>query len=51
MGYRGSITSVEDIANRVNLDRYYIERWTFWLDIKIVFLTVVSLVRGNENAY
>lgn len=51
MGYRGDVSSVEDIANRVNLDRYYIEHWTFWLDIKIIFLTIMSLVRGSENAY
>ncbi|MCX8492173.1 MAG: exopolysaccharide biosynthesis polyprenyl glycosylphosphotransferase [Cyclobacteriaceae bacterium] len=51
MGYRGETKDLADMENRVRLDRYYIENWTFWLDIKIVFLTVVSLLRGSEKAY
>ncbi|MFM8914265.1 MAG: exopolysaccharide biosynthesis polyprenyl glycosylphosphotransferase, partial [Flammeovirgaceae bacterium] len=51
MGYRGETKDLSDMENRVRLDRYYIEHWSFWLDIKIVFLTVVSLLRGSEKAY
>jgi len=51
MGYRGEIRDVTDMENRVRLDRYYIENWSFWLDIKIIFLTVVSLIRGSDKAY
>jgi len=51
MGYRGETKNLADMENRVRLDRYYIENWTFWLDIKIIFLTVVSLLRGSEKAY
>lgn len=51
MGYRGEILSISDMENRVQLDRYYIENWTFWLDIKIIFLTVVSLIRGSDKAF
>jgi putative colanic acid biosysnthesis UDP-glucose lipid carrier transferase len=51
MGYRGETKDLSDMENRVRLDRYYIENWTFWLDLKIVFLTVVSLLRGSEKAY
>lgn len=51
MGYRGETNTLADMENRVRLDRYYIENWTFWLDIKIVFLTVVSLIRGSDKAY
>ncbi|MCB0487313.1 MAG: exopolysaccharide biosynthesis polyprenyl glycosylphosphotransferase [Cyclobacteriaceae bacterium] len=48
LGFRGEIKGLEDMENRVRLDRHYIETWTFWLDIKIIFLTVVSLLReGN----
>ncbi|MFN8690839.1 MAG: sugar transferase [Cyclobacteriaceae bacterium] len=39
------------MANRVRLDRYYIENWSFWLDLKIIVLTVISLIRGSEKAY
>lgn len=51
MGYRGETQTVTDMENRVRLDRYYIENWTFWLDIKIIFLTVISLIRGSDKAY
>lgn len=51
MGYRGETQTVADMENRVRLDRYYIENWTFWLDIKIIFLTVVSLIRGSDKAF
>jgi putative colanic acid biosynthesis UDP-glucose lipid carrier transferase len=51
LGYRGETKNLVDMENRVRLDRHYIENWTFWLDIKIIFLTVVSLIRGSEKAY
>lgn len=51
MGYRGETQTLADMENRVRLDRYYIENWSFWLDIKIIFLTVVSLIRGSDKAY
>lgn len=51
MGYRGETRDLADMENRVRLDRHYIENWTFWLDIKIIFLTIVSLIRGSDKAY
>lgn len=51
MGYRGETRNLADMENRVRLDRHYIENWTFWLDIKIIFLTIVSLIRGSDKAY
>ena len=45
-GYRGDTS----IRKRIEHDLYYIENWTFGLDIKILFLTVF---KGfiNKNAY
>ena len=51
MGYRGETNTIEAMENRVRLDRFYIENWTFWLDIKIIFLTIISILRGSEKAY
>jgi putative colanic acid biosynthesis UDP-glucose lipid carrier transferase len=51
LGYRGETKDVIDMENRVRMDRYYIENWTFWLDIKIIFLTVISLIRGSDKAF
>ncbi len=45
-GWRGN-TSLE---KRIEYDLYYIERWSVWFDMKILFLTVF---KGffNQNAY
>ncbi len=45
-GYRGDTS----IRMRIDCDLYYIENWTFGLDIKILFLTIF---KGfvNKNAY
>jgi len=34
----------------MKLDLFYIENWSFWLDIKIILRTIVVVVRG-EGAY
>lgn len=51
LGYRGETKNVTDMQNRVTMDRYYIEHWSFWFDVKIIFLTVVSLIRGSDKAF
>ena len=45
-GLRGN-TSIEE---RIKYDIYYIENWSLWFDIKIIFLTFYKGV-FNENAY
>jgi len=50
-GYRGEIRTMSDMEGRVRLDKYYIENWSFLFDIKIICLTVLSLIRGSEKAY
>ncbi len=49
-GYRGETETLDKMAKRVEYDLVYIESWSLWLDIKILFLTVF---RGffNQNAY
>lgn len=51
MGYRGETKLVRDMRNRIKLDRFYIENWSFYFDLKIVFKTVVSVITGDEKAY
>ena len=36
------------IAERVELDNYYIEHWSFGLDIKLMLLTLVAILRSGE---
>lgn len=49
-GFRGETDSLEKMRKRIEYDLYYIENWSVWLDIKIIFLTIF---KGfiNKNAY
>jgi lipopolysaccharide/colanic/teichoic acid biosynthesis glycosyltransferase len=49
-GWRGETDTVEKIRRRVDHDLYYIENWSLLLDIKIVLMTVLTVLRG-KNAY
>lgn len=50
-GCRGETRKVEQMADRVRHDIWYIEHWTLWLDIKIIFMTIVQIFKGDEQAY
>lgn len=50
-GYRGEIKTRADIKNRVRLDIFYIENWSFFLDIKIIIKTILNVFKGEEKAY
>lgn len=50
-GYRGQTETVLKMKNRVKLDRFYAENWSFIFDLKIILLTAVHLFKGDENAY
>ncbi len=50
-GYRGEIETDEDMVNRIKYDVFYIENWSFVLDIKIIIQTVVNIFKGDEKAY
>lgn len=50
-GYRGEVEIESDIINRVKYDIFYLENWSLLLDVKIVILTVVNTIRGEEKAY
>ena len=50
-GYRGEIETETDIINRVKYDIFYLENWSVFLDIKIVFMTLISAFKGDKKAY
>ncbi|MBL0339785.1 MAG: sugar transferase [Bacteroidetes bacterium] len=47
MGYRGETVELEQKKNRVKLDLFYMNNWTFLFDLKIIFNTVVSILKPN----
>ena len=50
-GYRGEITELYHIKKRVEYDLWYLENWSLWLDLRIIFLTVYNVFKGEENAF
>ncbi|WP_271768283.1 undecaprenyl-phosphate glucose phosphotransferase [Aquimarina algiphila] len=50
-GFRGEIETNKDIVNRVKYDIFYVENWSLLLDIKIIILTIINAIRGEEKAY
>ncbi|QCX37003.1 undecaprenyl-phosphate glucose phosphotransferase [Aureibaculum algae] len=50
-GYRGEVRKKSDIKNRIRLDIFYIENWSFLLDIKIIIQTILNVFKGEEKAY
>lgn len=50
-GYRGEVEEDRDIQNRIKFDIFYIENWSFLLDLKIVLQTVLNIFRGEDKAY
>jgi len=50
-GFRGEVESDKDIIGRVQHDIFYIENWSFFLDLKIIFQTFFNTMNGEEKAY
>lgn len=39
------------MEKRVDFDMWYVENWTFMLDMKIIVKTVINAVKGEKNAF
>jgi putative colanic acid biosynthesis UDP-glucose lipid carrier transferase len=50
-GYRGETRTLEQMEGRVKRDVWYLENWSFFLDLKIIFVTVINMFVGEKNAY
>jgi Undecaprenyl-phosphate glucose phosphotransferase len=50
-GYRGTTLNPRYMMKRVQYDLWYIENWSFLLDIKIIFLTIYNMIKGEKNAH
>jgi undecaprenyl-phosphate glucose phosphotransferase len=49
-GLRGATPSVDQIARRVEMDLWYINNWSLWLDVQILIKTFFEVVR-KRNAF
>lgn len=50
-GFRGETKEAGLMEKRVQYDVQYIENWSLTLDLKIIFLTVWNMIKGEKNAY
>jgi putative colanic acid biosynthesis UDP-glucose lipid carrier transferase len=50
-GLRGETKEIEAMESRVKFDIYYLENWTSALDVRIIFMTIINAVRGEDNAF
>ena len=50
-GYRGETRDLIQMEKRIEHDIWYLENWSLWLDVRIVFMTIVNLFRREQNAF
>jgi lipopolysaccharide/colanic/teichoic acid biosynthesis glycosyltransferase len=50
-GFRGETKQVSDMEKRVEADIWYVENWSLLLDLRIIFKTILNMIRGEKNAY
>jgi putative colanic acid biosynthesis UDP-glucose lipid carrier transferase len=46
-GYKGYVGSRVDIANRYRLDKKYSQTYSFWLDMKLIFFTIKTVINSK----
>lgn len=50
-GYRGETRDPKLMEKRVEHDIWYMENWSLMMDVKIIFMTVINVFKGEETAY
>ncbi len=51
-GWRGETDTLHKMEKRIEYDLWYIRHWSLYLDIKIIWRTIMSeLIRKSDNAY
>ncbi len=48
-GYRGETTELWQMEGRVKRDIWYMEHWTFWLDLRIIWKTIKAMFLSNNK--
>ena len=47
-GWRGETDTREKIERRIEHDLYYIEKWSLWLDLKIILMTPFAMLKSGN---
>jgi len=47
-GWTGNTETIEQIERRVEFDLYYIEKWSVWLDLKIILMTPFAMLSAKS---
>lgn len=50
-GCRGETKELSQMEDRIRKDIWYVENWSFWLDLRIIYMTVRNAIHGEDNAY
>ena len=50
-GLRGETKTLLQMQKRVEFDLWYMENWSIYLDLKVVFLTAYQMIKGDKHAY
>lgn len=50
-GFRGETKELWQMEGRVERDIWYLEHWTFVLDLYIIYKTVKNAIKGEKEAY
>jgi putative colanic acid biosynthesis UDP-glucose lipid carrier transferase len=50
-GFRGETKYTWQMEGRVERDIWYIQNWTIWLDIRIIWMTVKTIFKPDKKAY
>lgn len=50
-GFRGETKELWQMEGRVKRDIWYMENWSIWLDLRIIWLTARSMIIHDKNAY
>jgi lipopolysaccharide/colanic/teichoic acid biosynthesis glycosyltransferase len=47
-GFRGETPTLQSMKERVDYDIWYVDNWSVLLDLKIIFGTLLELIRGRN---